>query len=97
MLLCFLEPNCVSCNFKILRSENGEHKCELNNSTHEGHESELEENTDYAYHGAQVRNAVDRRSKFYPIGLARLERSTLCTCTTCRLVEVCFPLVSLSK
>ena len=44
MTLCYLEPNCVSCNIKIPENENGEHKCELNNSTHEGHESELEEN-----------------------------------------------------
>ena len=53
---CYWEPNCVSYNFRILAGENGEHKCELNNSTHEGHENEMKENSNYAYRGAEVRN-----------------------------------------
>ena len=30
------------------------HRCELNNSTHEGKENELEENPDYVYRGTKV-------------------------------------------
>ena len=51
---CFEDYNCVSYNF-MTGSEAGKHKCELNNSTHEGHENDLEENSNYAYHGAKVR------------------------------------------
>ena len=65
-----MEPNCVSFNFQVLKSENGEHKCELNNSTHEGHESELEENADYAYYGTQVRNALNRKTNFFCLFLS---------------------------
>ena len=53
--LCFMEPNCISYNFKLLASQTGVHKCELNNSTHEGHEDDLEENPNYLYRGAEVR------------------------------------------
>ena len=56
MTICYMEPNCVSYNFKIPASETGDHKCELNNSTLEGHENYLEESPSYTYHGAQVRN-----------------------------------------
>ncbi len=52
--LCFMEPNCVSYNFKT-KSESRKHKCELNNATHEGHEKDLEENPDYVYRGTKVR------------------------------------------
>ena len=52
--LCYMEPNCVSYNFKKSPSPAGDHKCELNNSTHEGHEHELKKNRDYKYHGAKV-------------------------------------------
>lgn len=50
---CFIEPNCVSCNF-VTQGETGKHKCELNNATHEGHEKDLEENADSVYQGAKV-------------------------------------------
>lgn len=53
-ILCFEDYNCVSYNL-MTESENGKHKCELNNSTHEGHENDLEENSNYVYHGAEVR------------------------------------------
>ena len=53
--LCFKEPNCASYNFKTSPSPNGEHRCELNNATHEGHENELEEDPNYLYLGAKVR------------------------------------------
>ena len=51
--LCFMEENCVSYNI-MLKSEAGKHKCELNNSTHEGNEKDLEENPSYVYRGAKV-------------------------------------------
>lgn len=49
-MLCFLDANCVSLNFKKSTS-----KCELNNSTFEGQKDKLESNLDYRYHGAKVR------------------------------------------
>ena len=55
MTLCYMEPNCVSYNFKKTTTNNEDHKCELNNSTHEGHENELEKDPRYKYHGAEVR------------------------------------------
>ena len=48
---CFLEPNCASFNFK---QSAGNRKCEMNNSTHEEHEAQLEENPNYLYRGAKV-------------------------------------------
>ena len=56
MTLCYMEPSCVSYNFKNTTTKNEDHKCELNNSTHEGHENELEEDPSYKYHGAEVRS-----------------------------------------
>ncbi|KAL9953464.1 hypothetical protein ACROYT_G040886 [Oculina patagonica] len=50
--LCFLEHNCLSYNF-MPKSKTGNHKCELNNATHEGHEKDLEENPDYEYRGTK--------------------------------------------
>ncbi|XP_078349745.1 uncharacterized protein LOC144634603 [Oculina patagonica] len=51
-MLCYMEPNCVSFNI-MTRSETGKHKCELNNATHEGHEEDLEANSNYIYRGAK--------------------------------------------
>ena len=56
MTLCYMEPSCVSYNFKRTTTENEDHKCELNNSTHEGHENEMEEDPSYKYHGAGLRS-----------------------------------------
>ena len=53
-LSCYTEANCFSYNFMI-GSVTGKHKCELNNSTHEGHENELEKNSNYVYRGAEVK------------------------------------------
>ncbi|KAL9953458.1 hypothetical protein ACROYT_G040880 [Oculina patagonica] len=50
--LCFMEPNCASCNI-MTEVETGKHKCELNNATHEGHEEDLVEYPDYEYRGAK--------------------------------------------
>ena len=58
MTLCYMEPNCVSFNLKLAASDNGNHKCELNNSTHEGYENDLSQNPNYKYHGAEVRNII---------------------------------------
>ena len=55
--MCFMKPNCVSYNYKLLASQTGVHKCELNNSTHEFHEEDLEENPNYLYRGAKVKIA----------------------------------------
>ena len=51
--LCFMEPSCFSYNL-MTNKETGKHKCELNNATHEGHEKDLEENTNYIYRGTKV-------------------------------------------
>ena len=53
--LCFMEPNCSSYNFNISPSQTGDHKCELNYATYQGHEHEMEENPDYLYRGVKVK------------------------------------------
>ena len=58
-ILCFIQPNCVSYNFKLEASPNGHYKCELNNSTHDEHEDELLKNSIFVYHGTEVRNILD--------------------------------------
>ena len=52
--LCYMEHNCASYNL-MKKSENEGHRCELNNSTHEGNEKDLEENSDYVYRGTKVK------------------------------------------
>ena len=53
--LCYMEPNCVSYNFKTTASENGRHHCELNNATHEGGKhNKLVKEKDFFYRGAKV-------------------------------------------
>ena len=47
-----------------MRSEAEGHRCELNNSTHEGNENDLEENPDYEYRGTRVR-MVSRTLLFF--------------------------------
>ena len=54
--LCYLEPNCASYNFMIQsQTQTQGNKCELNNSTHEGHLDDLEDNPSFVYHGSRVR------------------------------------------
>lgn len=48
-----MENYCFSYNTNT-RSENGNLKCELNNATHEGHENDLWDDTDYVYRAAEV-------------------------------------------
>ena len=41
-------------SYNFMESNNGKHRCELNNSTYEGHEEDLEKNSSYVYLGAKV-------------------------------------------
>ena len=52
--LCYMEPNCVSYNFKTTASHNGRPRCELNNATHEGSKHDLVGAPDYFYRGSKV-------------------------------------------
>lgn len=55
-VLCYMEPNCISYNLEKEPNANNEmHKCELNNSTHEGHEVDLVKSPSFVYQGAKVR------------------------------------------
>ena len=56
--LCFLEDNCMSYNL-ITGSEAENHKCELNNATHEGHESDLVDHPGCIYRAAKVKTISD--------------------------------------
>ena len=49
-LLCYNEPNCVSVNYEIQTQK----RCELNNSTHRGHDEDFLERRGCLYHGAIV-------------------------------------------
>ena len=53
--LCYMEPNCVSYNFKTKANHNGRHRCELNNATHGGDKHDLVVAADYVYLGTKVR------------------------------------------
>ena len=55
-LQCYLEPNCVSVNFKAIPDSEGLHECELNNATHRSHDKELMNRDGYIYKEAEVRN-----------------------------------------
>ena len=44
----------MSYNFKASPTTNGYHECELNNSTSEVHENEMELDADYVYRGVKV-------------------------------------------
>ena len=52
--VCYMEPNCVSYSLKKAASDNGRYKCELNNSTFEGQNNKLEENSKYLHRGTKV-------------------------------------------
>ena len=52
-LQCYMEPNCVSYNFKKKAEDNGQHKCDLNNATYE-HGNKHAKNKNYVYRGAEV-------------------------------------------
>ncbi|XP_078348538.1 uncharacterized protein LOC144633566 [Oculina patagonica] len=53
---CYLEPNCVSYNYKKKEEANGGHKCDLNNATYEHdneHSGDLGKSKNYVYRGAE--------------------------------------------
>jgi len=49
---CYLDANCVSLNIRN-KDPDGTHKCELNNSTHLEHDSDLKDDKLYYYRGAE--------------------------------------------
>ena len=61
--LCYMEPDCASYNF-MKRSDTDGYKCELNNSTHEAHNYDLEENPNYVYRGTKVTWALSTAIRF---------------------------------
>ncbi|XP_067045973.1 delta-like protein A [Acropora muricata] len=52
-LECYLEPNCVSINFKVIPDSEGLHECELNNATHQSHDNDLQSKKGYLHKGAE--------------------------------------------
>ena len=54
-LMCYLNDNCVSSNFKK-DPENNEpvHICELNNATHPRYDNDLTTDADFYYRGSKV-------------------------------------------
>lgn len=60
-LLCYLEANCVSYNF--VEGNNGVKQCELNNSTYEGNEWDLEQDSNSVYRGAMVNVQFKKMTK----------------------------------
>ena len=54
-LLCYLNDNCVSLNFKK-DPENTDpvHLCELNNATHQKYDNKLTNNVNFYYRGSKV-------------------------------------------
>ena len=54
---CYLEPNCVSYNFKTEANKGGKHRCDLNNATYEHdnkHSGDFVKKENYVYRGAEV-------------------------------------------
>ena len=64
-MLCYMEPNCVSYNLEKRPSGNdGAHKCELNDATHEGHDDDLMTDENYVYRGAEASVTLNLASRF---------------------------------
>ena len=60
-MLCYMEPDCINYNLdKRLGGNDGAHKCELNDATHEGHEEELVTDESYVYRGAEASATLNR-------------------------------------
>ena len=54
-LMCYLNDNCVSLNFKKLSDNNEQvHICELNNATHLKYDSDLTTDANFYYRGSKV-------------------------------------------
>ncbi|XP_073249943.1 uncharacterized protein [Porites lutea] len=75
-VLCFLEPDCVSFNFKKSMSQ-----CELNNSTFEEKEDKLETNYDYIYQGAENKCANNRCENNATCQTGFTDKGFRCLCT----------------
>ncbi len=83
---CYLEPNCVSYNYKKKEEANGEHKCDLNNATYEHdneHAGDLAKNRNFVYRGAEV-NFHSRTLSIFTCGFLILCRFTNCKSTQIR-------------
>ena len=52
---CYVDPNCVSFNFKTT-SDTGTRNCEINNSTRYEDEEDFENDSRYVYRGVKVKN-----------------------------------------
>jgi len=46
----------------ITKNSNGKQKCELNNATYEEDKRDMEENPNYVYHGAKVKELQGKKS-----------------------------------
>ena len=54
-LMCYMNDNCVSLNFKKDADNNEQvHICELNNATHLKYDSDLTSDADFCYRGSKV-------------------------------------------
>ena len=54
-LMCYLNDNCVSSNFKKdLENNEPVHICELNNATHPRYDDDLTTDADFYYRGSKV-------------------------------------------
>ena len=74
---CYLEPNCVSYNFKKIADTDGKHRCDLNNATYEHdnkHSGDLAKNKSYVYRGAEV----DIELRLYNIQLLNIVTVLFC-------------------
>ncbi|CAH3160935.1 unnamed protein product [Pocillopora meandrina] len=76
-----MEPDCVSINLYTWGDGNGNHECELNNATHEGHEKKLIDQEMYSYHAAEsncVQNSCKNNATCQS-GFAKKGYQCLCT------------------
>ena len=62
--LCFMEPKCASYNLLTTKNENGKQKCELNNGTYEENKKDMQEDSNYVYHGAKVKEFQEKKEIF---------------------------------
>lgn len=61
-MLCYVEPNCVSYNLEKQPSGNdGTHKYELNDATHEENKVNLISDRNYIYRGAEASTINNHR------------------------------------
>lgn len=63
-LRCYLEPNCVSFNFKVKMDAERTFTCELNNATHLEQNGHFINTKDYDYQGGEVRTILIKRFQY---------------------------------